>query len=163
MSVLSFGVRLLKTGFVKLMQKTTNLRPYREYLAELATFPVGTVGREVAGFMRRHNFEFIPRFSDHDLKHVLLGYGVSVQDEFRMQAFMLGNGNYSPACVLFLLPALLMPSLWKTLLHDFREGRKSLCIVNFHIEDVAHMPLGKMQHFIYSNQPINPGKLRLRK
>lgn len=164
MKLFAHGIRMAKVALiVKFLQKSTNLRPYREYLAELDTYPRGTVGREVSAFMRENDYDFIPGFTEHDMKHVLLGYGITSEEELRMQAFMMGNGNYSPLCVLFVFSAITIPRLWNTLVQDFRAGRKCVSIVNWKLEDVAHMPLGRLQHMMFTGMPMNPGRLNVRR
>lgn len=60
-------------------------------------------------------------------------------DEIRMQAFMLGNGNYSiPSFAIFIFGSLLLPDLWTTFYKDFKNGLNSKPIKTWTIEEYAH-------------------------
>jgi ubiquinone biosynthesis protein Coq4 len=148
---------------VRILQKTTNMQPYRAYLETLKEYPRGTVGREVAGFMESNNYHFIPGFANHQMKHVLLGYDATAEDEVRMQAFMLGNGNFSPFCVLSLLLGVGMPGLFTLLVQDYRAGKKCVSIVNWRLEDVAHMPVNRLRDMMFTGMTMRPGDMKARK
>ena len=70
----------------------------------------GTLGKDIANCLEKNNLRFVPNYESHDLKHVLLDFKMTPVDEIRMQAFMLGNGNYSiPGFAIFIFGALLLP------------------------------------------------------
>ena len=74
-------------------------------------------------------YRLIPKFENHDLKHLVLDYEMTMKDEIRMQAFMFGNGNYTIPCFAILgFGAILLPDLWSTFYQDYKKGRKSIPI-----------------------------------
>ena len=158
--LLSRSYFIAKSVMVNVLQYTADMRPYRAYRKALESYPQGTVGREVANYLRRTNSDFIPGFEAHEFKHVLIGYENSFDEELRLQAFMLGNGNYSPFCLFFLSAGIFQ---WKKLSDHFRAGRKCVSIVRWKLEDVAHMPLNRLRHIMYSGMPLNPGDMKVRK
>ena len=95
----------------------------------------GTVGYTMYQLLRKHDLKVIPKFKNHDLKHLILGFGMSSIDEIRMQMYLLGNGNYSVFCLLFVASGLLFPKEWKTFLEDYRKGKNAPSILNLSIYD----------------------------
>ena len=55
----------------------------------------GTLGKEIAKCLKENNLNLVPNYESHDLKHTLLNFKMTPLDEIRMQAFMIGNGNWS--------------------------------------------------------------------
>jgi len=127
-----------------------------EKIAEWKTFPEGTLGKDIATCLESHGLRLVPRYESHDLKHVLLDFKMTPVDEIRMQAFMLGNGNYSPASfVIFIFGALFLPDLWKTFYRDFMNGRHTQPIKNWTIEEYAFCQTTTLREIILnsSKQP----------
>ena len=61
------------------------------------------------------------------------------EDEIRMQAFMLGNGNTTLPCFAILIyGAILLPDRWILLFKDFQRGRKSTAISSWTIENFSN-------------------------
>ncbi|MGN7787722.1 hypothetical protein ACTJIJ_24525 [Niabella sp. 22666] len=90
-----------------------NMDVYEQKMSELEQLPAGTLGNDIATCLKRNKLRLVPGYESHDLKHVLLNYKMTPVDEIRMQAFMLGNGNYTLASIsIFLFGAILLPSLW---------------------------------------------------
>ena len=96
---------------------------------------VGTIGNDISKMLTRHNLTVIPKFESHDLKHMVLGYGMSSIDEIRMQAYLLGNGNYSIFCVLFLASGILFPGKFSAFYRAYKMGRIAPSILHLSIDD----------------------------
>jgi hypothetical protein len=94
-------------------------------LNKLKTLEKGTVGREVAEMLDQKGYRLIPKFENHDLKHIVLDYEMTMQDEIKMQAYLVGNGNTSLPCLIFLSLGLFYPSIWRELGAEFRQGRRT--------------------------------------
>ncbi|MEL7006633.1 MAG: hypothetical protein AAFN93_28495, partial [Bacteroidota bacterium] len=71
------------------------MKAYDEQLEQLRQLEKGTLGREIADCLDKHNLRLVPHYESHDLKHSLLDYKMTPTDEIRLQAFMIGNGNIS--------------------------------------------------------------------
>lgn len=135
-------VRQLKvTLVVRVLQFLFPSKKHQLQLDALRKLEEGTVGRAVADFLDRHRLGLIPKFESHDLKHILLGYGATVEDELKMQAFLWGNGNRSLPCFLFLSMSLLTPYLWRDLRKAFRRGKGAKSIYHLQIEDCQHLSI----------------------
>lgn len=112
----------------------------RAQLRSLQVLPAGTLGRDVAEKLAEHNFQLIPHYEDHDLKHLLLGYDMTPEDELNMKAFILGNGDWSFACLIFLSFAILTPELWPELHQHYRRGRQTQPITHWTLAEYAARP-----------------------
>ena len=100
---------------------------YWEYtLDDYQKMPLGSLGNDVAQYLERLHLDFMAGAEHHDVRHIILGYHMTVIDEVRMQVFMIGNGKrnlFSIALVfasIFLLPEYLQ-LFWK----DFLRGKSS--------------------------------------
>jgi hypothetical protein len=92
-------------------------------LIQLRTLEKGTVGREVADMLDRKGYRLIPKFENHDLKHIVLDYEMTMQDEIKMQAYLVGNGNNTFPCLIFLSLALFYPTIWRSLPQEYKQGK----------------------------------------
>ena len=115
-----------------------NKEPFELKVTALEKMPEGTVGKSIADCLNSHKLKLVPGYESHDLKHVVLSFAMTPLDEIRMQAFMLGNGNSSlPSLAIFLFGFLLLPHKWKTFLQDYRNGKNTIPIKHWTIEDYA--------------------------
>ncbi|MEJ8818469.1 hypothetical protein [Lacibacter sp. H407] len=128
---------------------------YEQKARELQELPDGTLGKDIADCLEKNKLRLVANFESHDLKHVLLDFKMTPVDEIRMQAFMLGNGNYSiPSFAIFLFGALLLPDLWATFFKDFKNGLNSKPIKTWTIEEYAHCQTSTLKQIVlnYSTQ-----------
>lgn len=127
---------------------------YEQKARELQKLPHGTLGRDIGDCLERNNLRLVPNYESHDLKHVLLDFKMTPVDETRMQAFMLGNGNYSiPSFAIFIFGAFLLPDLWTTFYKDFKNGRKAKPISSWTIEEYAHCQTSTLREIVLNYSP----------
>jgi hypothetical protein len=148
--------RIIKVSFdtsVSTIEYFSKMDRYHQEVDELRKLQNGTLGKEIANCLDDHRFTLVPKYESHDLKHVLLDYKMTAEDEIRMQAFMIGNGNYSiPSFTIFLFGAILLPDLWTTFYSDFEKGRQTIPISNWTINDFANRPISELRNELA--QPI---------
>jgi hypothetical protein len=124
---------------------------YEKKTKQLKALPDGTLGNDIARCLEKNGLRLVPKYESHDLKHVLLDFEMTPVDEIRMQAFMLGNGNYSiPSFAIFIFGAFFLPDLWVTFYKDFRRGRNSKPISSWTIEDYAHCQTEMLREIIFN-------------
>ncbi|MEM7162229.1 MAG: hypothetical protein AAF487_07270 [Bacteroidota bacterium] len=124
----------------------SDMDTYRKKVDSLRKLDKNTLGWAIADCLDKHELTLVPKFESHDLKHVLLGYSMNPEDEIRMQAFMIGNGNYSfPSFSIFIFGAALLPDLWPTFIDDYQRGKRSIPLSNWTIKKFADHPLQELQ------------------
>jgi hypothetical protein len=124
----------------------SKMEPYNNQVLELKRLENGTLGKEIANCLDNNNLNLVPKYESHDLKHVLLKYPMTAEGEIRMQAFMVGNGNYSiPSFAILTFGAILLPELWLTFYGDFKKGRSSVRVSEWSIEKYAHRDLADLR------------------
>ena len=137
---LSFDFSILAIEFF------SDMKPYKEKVTFLRTLEEETLGKEIANCLDSYNLNLVPKFESHDLKHVLLAYKMTPEDEIRMQAFMIGNGNYSiPSFSIMIFGAILLPDLWKVFYNDFKKGKNTIAVSNWKIEEYATRNLNELR------------------
>ena len=148
---------IIKKSFnlsVSTIEQFHDIAVYEEKTRELNQLPNGTLGKDIANCLEEHKLRLVPNYESHDLKHVLLDFKMTPVDEIRMQAFMLGNGNYSfPSFVIFIFGALLLPDLWTKFHKDYINGRNSKPIKNWTIEDYAHCKTSTLRELVFNYSP----------
>jgi hypothetical protein len=113
--------------------------------------PEGTLGKDIGECLDKNSLRLVPKYESHDLKHVLLDFKMTPVDEIRLQAFMLGNGNYSiPSFAIFIFGALFLPDLWPTFYKDFKNGRNAMPISSWTIEEYAQYDTSRLREIIFN-------------
>nr|WP_294859198.1 hypothetical protein [uncultured Fluviicola sp.] len=128
-------VELLKVHLVIKPLQTIFKKYSNKQLNVLENKPLGTVGYDLSRILKENQLTIIPRFEDHDLKHLILGYGMTSMEEIRMQAYLFGNGNWSPFCLIFLATGLIFPEEWKSFYSEFKKGKKGPNILHLRVAD----------------------------
>ena len=106
-------------AIVKWLHRPKNW-PYT--LEDYRQFPKGTLANDIARFLDKRGFDFLPNGAYHDVRHVLLEYGTTPIDELRMQVFMVGNDFRwtITGWALVILGCVMLPELWPILKQDFK-------------------------------------------
>ena len=139
---------------VSVIEACSAMDKYHKQVDDLRRLDEGTLGKNIANCLDQHRLTLVPKFESHDLKHVLLNYKMTAEDEIRLQAFMIGNGNYSiPSFVIFLFGAILLPDLWQTFYTDFKKGRQTISISKWTIDDYAHRPISVLRAVLAQSKP----------
>lgn len=127
---------------------------YEQKVRQLKELSDGTLGKDIANCLEKNGLRLVPNFESHDLKHVLLEFKMTPVDEIRMQAFMLGNGNYSlPSFAIFIFGVIFLPDLWTTFYKDFVNGQNSKPISTWTIEDYAHCQTSALRQIVLNYSP----------
>jgi hypothetical protein len=141
--------KIIKQSFdlsVSSIEFFSKMEPYKRKVSDLRKLENGTLGKEIAECLDNHNLTLVPKYESHDLKHVLLNYQMTAEDEIRMQAFMVGNGNYSiPSFAILIFGAILLPDLWLTFYSDLKKGKNSIGISEWTIEKYATRNLTELR------------------
>lgn len=96
-------------------------------LEELGRMDEGSLGNELFWFLNSRSLGYLPKYEIHDCYHTLLGYGTTVTEELKLQAFMWGNKNSTFAGrVLLILGCIVFPA--KYVLFQVELSRGKLCV-----------------------------------
>lgn len=134
------------------IEELSDMAPYHKREEELRRLPAGTLGNDIAQCLDDNNIHLVPGYESHDLKHVLLDFKMTPIDEIRMQAFMLGNGNYTFPCFAILtFGALLLPLQWATLYRDFRRGQTAKQISTWTIDTYAEIETEHLRKLVFES------------
>ncbi len=129
---------------------------YEQKARKLRELPDGTLGKDIADCLEKNGLRLVPGYESHDLKHVLLKFQMTPVDEIRMQAFMLGNRNYTiPSFAIFIFGAIFLPDLWKTFYKDFINGRNTKSISTWTIEEFAHCRTTTLREIVFNYSQSN--------
>jgi hypothetical protein len=156
----NLATSVIKRSFrlsVWIIIRFSDMKPYHQKVKDLRRMPEGTLGKGIASCLDDNNLQLVPKYENHDLKHVLLDFKMTPVDEIRMQAFMLGNGNYSIPCFAILFfGAFLLPNLWITLYRDYKNGRIAYPISEWTIDEYAEMNMNELRKSIFENGYYKP-------
>lgn len=157
--------QIIKMSFnfsVWTIEQFHNKSYYDLKLENLRKYPIGTLGYDIAKCLDDNKLGLVPNFESHDLKHVLLDFKMTPIDEIRMQAFMLGNGNYSLPCFTILIfGAILLPEQWSTFYKDFINGQNSKPISNWTIEKYASFQTQSLRNQVILKKSKNKNFLTM--
>jgi hypothetical protein len=104
---------------------------------ELAYFPAGTLGNDLALFLNNKQLTLLPYYARHDLKHILLEYDTTDEGEGSLQCFMLGNRHVSfPVIATVVYCFVTMPEHWKKFMMAFKKGRQAPPIADWKWFDI---------------------------
>ncbi len=141
--------KIIKKSFdfsITTIEYFSDMEVYNKQVSKLRKLKKGTLGKEIANCLDNYNLTLVPGFESHDLKHVLLDYKMTPEGEIRMQAFMIGNGNYSiPSFMILIFGAILLPDLWSVFYADFKKGKKSIPVSAWTIEKYANKDLDELR------------------
>lgn len=106
-------------------------------LAELEVMEHDTLGRCLFEFLDERNLGYLPKYEVHDAYHALLGYGTSVTEELKLQAFMWGNENATFAGkTLLILGIMVFPSKFKLLKRDLLRGKAAKPLKRYDVTEM---------------------------
>lgn len=104
-----------------------------------------TLGKALICCLQKHRLQIVPLFSTHDVKHILLGYKMTIIDEILMQCYMLGNGNKSPVTIGIAALGFHFPHLYHQMIWHYKQGKRAMNISHVNFYEVINEPLSKLR------------------
>lgn len=143
----------LSVSLIQLFSSQATKQQHSAQVAAWKQLPLGSLGRSLVECLEQHELDLVPGFESHDLKHLVLDYPMTAEDEIRLQAFMLGNGNYTLPCFAILgFGMLFLPECWGTFYKDFQRGRTTASIVDWKLENYVDKDLQTLQMALHKSQ-----------
>jgi ubiquinone biosynthesis protein Coq4 len=119
---------------------------------QLRVFPQGSLGKDLANFMDKNDFDMLPYLETHDVYHVLLGYQPTIVEESRLYFFLLGNGKYSIEVINTVLVSLfLLPDYWGDLFQHYRRGKASRKMGHWDFRYLMHEDTEVLKGIIFNH------------
>ena len=148
--------KIIKISFnisISIIEFFSEMEPYKKKVAHLRKFEKGTLGKEIADCLDCHKLTLVPKYESQDLKHVLLNYDMTAEGEIRMQAFMIGNGNWAlPTLAIFIFGAILLPSKWPVFMEDMRKGKKAISVKKWSIDEYADQQIDELRQRVFNKR-----------
>ena len=117
-------VEKTKLVYIRLFNKKR--KNWQISINELEKYPPQTLGKDLAIFLIKENFDLMPGLESHDVYHLILNYSTKVEDEAKMQFFLIGNGKKSLyAFGTSFLAFLTMPDQWLAFWKAYQQGQKA--------------------------------------
>ena len=110
---------------IKPLQRLDKQKKLIKIMNRLRRQAKGTVGHDLIAMLDKYQLKLIPHSVEHDLKHLILGFGMDTQSEIKMQVYLIGNGIYSFTAILFSSSVLLFPHYWKEYYEVYKKGCKA--------------------------------------
>lgn len=156
---LKLPLHSLRSQLLNFMQKQSyplyaliSRRPRPEWQMQrddLEAFPPGSLGQRLGRFLIINDLHLMPGFENHDIFHILLGYGLSAPEEVELQWCLLGNGKRSAyALVAAVVGAAFFPECWGLLQRAFRRGKALRPFHHWYYEYLLRENLADLQHFL---------------
>ena len=118
-------------------------------IKQLLQLPSQSVGYQLGNFLHSHGFDFLPKFENHDLFHVLLGYGLTVADEVRMQCCLVGSGRGTfSTWITIIIGAVFYPEHWRSFYTAHRRGKGFCNFSYWDFEPMLHVPMIELRQRI---------------
>lgn len=109
-------------------------------MSELLQFENGTLGKDLALYLKKMNFVLLPNYEQHDCKHIILQYEMDEAGEARMQFYFLGNRHYSiPVISTCIICFFLMPEYWKQFYADYQKGKTGKPFEEIDYNAIVHL------------------------
>lgn len=115
-------------------------------LEELERMDEGSLGNELFWFLNSRSLGYLPKYEIHDCYHTLLGYGTTVTEELKLQAFMWGNKNSTFAGrVLFILGCIVFPAKHTLFKAVLSRGKRSVPLKPINVTEILSRKLTELR------------------
>ena len=146
-------IQLRSLLLISLVEKTKSIyirwfnkkkKGWQISINDLKAYPKQTLGKDLADFLIKENFDLMSGLESHDVYHLILDYSTKVEDEAKMQFFLIGNGKKSLyAFGTSFLAFLTMPDQWLAFWKAYQQGKKALKV---HLWDFRFLLKEKTEH-----------------
>ncbi len=130
--------------------------PWNISVEELLNYPTESFGYHLGSFLKRNNFQLIPKVERHDCYHVLCGYSTKVEDEIALQCLCFGNGKRSPYLYgAIILGVIILPDYYKYYYQSYKIGKASNAFHHFDYKQLLKVNFEDFRKAIFSKKIVN--------
>ena len=120
--------------------------PWSVTKQDLLAYPVPSLGSHLGVFLERNGFELIPKVEQHDVFHMLTGYGTKVEDEIALQYLCLGNGKRSLYLIgAITLGTLILPEYIHYYYQSYQKGRRANPFYHYDYQNLLQINFREFQ------------------
>lgn len=132
-----------------------NRKPWNITLESISEMPEGTLGNDIALFLKKHKLKLMPKAEFHDTYHVLFDYGTDIKEEACVQFVPLGNGKTSlPYLACTFVSALFYPEYWRDFYKAYQIGKKANTFHHWDFELLLHMETIQVRKMIFEKNDL---------
>ena len=132
-----------------------NHEPWKITKNELLSYSKESLGYSLGLFLKKNNFELIPKVERHDCYHVLTGYSTKVEDEIALQYLSLGNGKRSPYLFgAIILGSIILPDYLNYYLKSFKIGKQANVFHSLDFKPLLKANIEELRKGIFSKKHI---------
>lgn len=119
----------------------------------LKDYPLNSLGHELYSFLKRNEFQLMPRAEFHDVFHVLFNYGISMREETAIQFVVLGNGKWSlPNVISSSVAIVFYPEYWGDYKKAYLYGKKAAHFYHLDFENLLNQDLVELRKSLKLNR-----------
>ena len=124
--------------------------PWSVTKQDLLAYPVPSLGSHLGVFLERNGFELIPKVEQHDVFHMLTGYGTKVEDEIALQYLCLGNGKRSLYLIgAITLGTLILPEYIHYYYQSYQKGRRANPFYHYDYQNLLQINFREFQRNVF--------------
>lgn len=123
---------------------------------QLLGFQEDSLGRKLGEFYKKHGFTMIPKMENHDVHHLVTGFGTNFEDEIAMQFLLLGNGKLNAHLLAaIVLGSLILPEYYKMYRKAYQKGKNMRTFYHWDFEALLWQNFENLKDFIQQkNAPV---------
>jgi len=117
-------------------------RNWRYEISDYQHMEVGSLGHKYYHLIASGQIEYKANLIKHDMKHIILGYDMTIKNELNIVAFLLGNKSANKISTIYLMTCLLLvPDYFLKLKKHYSRGKKAHRIRNYNLSDFVELNL----------------------
>ncbi len=103
-------------------------------LSDYGKMKKGSLGFKYYQCINSKKIEYKAKLIKHDMKHLILGYDMTIKDELNIVAFLLGNKSANKVSIFYLLICLLIvPEYIPKLTKHYKRGKAAQRLKNYNL------------------------------
>lgn len=115
---------------------------------QLLEFDKDSLGRTLGEFYKKHGFTMIPKMENHDVHHLITGYGTNFEDEIAMQFLLLGNGKLNAHLLAaIILGSIILPEYHKIYRNAYQKGKSMRAFHHVDFEELLWQNFENVKDF----------------
>jgi ubiquinone biosynthesis protein Coq4 len=123
-----------------------NNRAWEYTMQDCSKMKQDSLGYSLYTYLTDNNLTFKPKLIRHDMKHILLGYEMKIEDELKLHAFLIGNKSYNLLGIVYLVTCtLFVPEMIFKLRIDYRKGKSTKKLKHVELQNYAKYNLKELR------------------